>query len=62
MSESGIMQLKLSQINKNTAKNTNCSFSVLESWRNERSNGIPELHSMDKATMAFWLTIFIMEG
>ena len=61
VSDNDIMQLKLSQINKNTAKNTNWSFSVFESWRNERSNDIPELHNMGKATMAFWLTRFIME-
>ena len=61
VTDDDIVQLKLSQINKNTSKNTKWSFNLFENWRNARSGQIPELHTMDKCMMAFWLTRFIME-
>ena len=61
VTDDDIAKLKLSQINKNTSKNTKWAISLFENWRVHRSNQIPELQTMDKPTMAFWLSRFIME-
>lgn len=57
-----INQLKESKKNKNTAKSTKWSFNIFESWRQSRlGDNIPELRVMDKPTMSYWLSRFVLE-
>ncbi|MCG7879380.1 MAG: DUF3504 domain-containing protein [Candidatus Thiodiazotropha taylori] len=56
-----IQQLKSSKINKNTAKSTRWCVTIFETWKSARAEAIPDFLIMDKQTMSFWLTRFIME-
>ena len=61
VTDNDILNLKLSQINKNTSKNTKWASSLYENWRKSRPDQIQELQTINKPMMAFWLTRFVME-
>ncbi|XP_053404894.1 uncharacterized protein LOC128558741 [Mercenaria mercenaria] len=57
-----IQELMSSRRNKNTAKNTKWAVNIFDTWRKYRHfDNIPEIHTMEKSVLSYWLTCFVME-